>query len=149
MKIGFVFLVIIIAVVFVGFLLSLPRKKGQSTVKIGDITVFVEIARTPEERSKGLSYRRNLPQDQGMLFIFPTKSYQTFWMKGMNFDLDFIWIADNKVVDIAENVPSPRENVPDETLLIYRSKIPVEAMLEVNSGFIQKHNIKIGDLVQK
>lgn len=148
MKRSYVFLAIAIVITLMVFIL-LSSKKWQPTVKIGNITVFVEIARTPEERSRGLSYQRNLSQNQGMLFIFPSKSYQTFWMKGMNFDLDFIWIADNKVVDITENILAPRENVPDEALPIYRSKIPVEAMLEVNSGFVKRHDIKVGDLVRE
>lgn len=147
MKRSVVVLTIIIMAFFVGSFLFLPRKKGQPTVKIGNVTVSVEIARTREERSRGLSYRKELPQDQGMLFVFPEKSYQTFWMKGMNFDLDFIWIVDNKVIDITENVSAPQGNIPDEALPLYRSKVPVESMLEVNSGFVVNNKIKIGDTV--
>lgn len=147
MKRNFVFLIIVNILVFVGFVVLSLKTLRQPTVKIGNTTVFVEIAKTPEESSRGLSYRKSMPENHGMLFVFPNKSYQTFWMRGMNFNLDFIWIADNEVVEITYDVPAPDENIPEEALPIYRSKVPVTAMIEVNGGLAKEEKIKIGDSV--
>lgn len=141
------FLFTILVVALLMFYTSDFRSEKPSSVKIGNTSILVDVAKTPEERSLGLSYRKELGKNQGMLFTFPTKSYQTFWMKGMNFDLDFIWIANSKVVDITENVPSQQENVPDEALPVYQSKMPITSMLEVNSGFVVNNKIKVGDPV--
>lgn len=140
--------IVIVSVIIVAFIiLKSGKREERQFIQIGNSKISVEVARTAEERSLGLSYQRKLPENSGMLFVFPQKSFQTFWMKGMNFDLDFIWIADGKVVDITENVPAPRENVPDEALPTYRSINPIDAMLEVNSGFVVKNKIKVGDPV--
>ena len=105
----------------------------------------MEIKDTSEERKQGLSNRKHLPKDQGVLFIFDQPAQHSFWMKNMLFDLDFIWIKNNKVVDITENVPAPKNNQPPVSL---KPKSPVNKVLEVNAGFIQKHHIKINDLVK-
>jgi uncharacterized membrane protein (UPF0127 family) len=145
-----IFIIIVIVLVGgIGYYLihTQPSSNDKSEVKIGECVIPVEVARSPEERTRGLSDRKRLSIDEGVLFIFPQKDYQTFWMKGMNFDLDFIWIADDRVVEIMQNVPKPKGTLPDEALPVYRSTVPVEAMIEVNSGFVQKNGIKVNDKV--
>jgi uncharacterized protein len=136
---------ILLFVLFIVFYYFRQTKPSSPFIKIGNKIITVDVVKTPKELSLGLSYRKSLGKDHGMIFIFSQQSYQTFWMKGMNFNLDFIWIDGNKVVDITENVSAPKENVPDEALPTFRSKVPVTSMLEVNSGFIKEHNIHIGD----
>ena len=67
----------------------------------------VEIADTEDTKSQGLSGRTSMAKNKGMLFIFNESSYKYFWMKGMNFPLDFVWINGKKIVDIKKNVPKP------------------------------------------
>ena len=83
-----------------------------------------------------------------MLFVFEKKFIPVFWMKDMNFDLDFIWIRDNTIVDITERVPAPQPNITDTELLRYSPTSNVDQVLEVNSGWIQSHNIKVGDKIK-
>jgi uncharacterized membrane protein (UPF0127 family) len=78
-----------------------------------------------------------------MLFPYPIKSLATYWMKGMSFPIDIIWIADDKVAQITENVQH-EPGVSDQNLKLYPSHQPVNYVLEVNAGFVQKNGITIG-----
>jgi uncharacterized membrane protein (UPF0127 family) len=116
------------------------------SLAINDHQFTVEIADTNTKRAKGLSNRQKLAQNEGMLFIFPEADFHTFWMKGMNFPLDFIWINSNKIIDLSENIPNPEEDQHD--LPVYRPKHPVDKVLEVNAGIIRKLNIRVGDIIE-
>ena len=114
-------------------------------IRIGSLTIQAELARTPEERAQGLSGRDSLPEGEGMLFIFQQEGLPSFWMKGMRFPLDFIWISrDLRVVDITENVPPPG---PDGALPTYEPDAAVLYMLEVNAGVVRMTGIDVGDTV--
>src|SRR3989344_5755639 len=116
-------------------------------VIINDNEIFVDLAKTAEELSKGLSGREKLNDDEGMLFLFGSKSYQTFWMKDMLIPIDIIWISDDMIVDISKNVPQPVPGTAQYQLQIYSPTKPVNYVLEVNAGFSDKYGIKIGDTV--
>lgn len=112
-------------------------------VIIGEKLVKVEIADTAIKQMQGLSDRKSLKNDEGMLFIFQNKQIRSFWMKNMNFPLDIIWIDDGKIVKIDKDCP-PKGDVPDIT---YSSLIPVNYVLEMNAGFSESNNVNIGDKI--
>jgi uncharacterized membrane protein (UPF0127 family) len=114
-----------------------------ATLKINNTVIKVEIADTVVKKIKGLSGRQRLPENQGMLFVFDTLDYYSFWMKEMKFPLDFIWIADNKVVEITPSV-AQEDYQPPKTLTPH---IRVNKVLEVNAGFAVSHGVKVGDIV--
>lgn len=117
-------------------------------IGVGNTTINVEIARTPEDIRQGLSLKEKLAENEGMLFDIPYKnSRPTFWMKDMLISLDIIWIKDDKIVSIHENLPPSPKNVPDESKERYTPDSPVDYVLEVNSGFVKQHGITIGDQV--
>lgn len=121
------------------------NNKGQlRKVKISDAVIRVEIADTPEKREKGLSDRDSLPEDQGMLFVFPESDYHLFWMKNMRFGLDFIWLQGSKVVEITLRI-KPEDYQPPNVM---KPKEKVDKVLEVNAGTAEKLNIKVGDSVE-
>lgn len=62
------------------------------------VDIHVRIANTEKTRELGLSYLKGMPQDQGMLFVFPQLGIYPFWMKDMNFPLDIIWLDENSVI---------------------------------------------------
>ena len=101
----------------------------------------VEMASTPEEQAKGLMFRRQLPEGQGMLFDFHTEQPTSFWMKNTYIPLDMIFIrGDGRILRIAENtVPLSEALVP--------SGGPVRAVLEVSGGTARKLGIAPGDRV--
>lgn len=122
-----------------------PQKAMYKNLKINGKTIKVEIADTKEKRSKGLGGRESLEDDSGMLFIFPDSKKHSFWMKGLKFSLDFVWIKDNKVVDIILNAPPPTEGQKDEDLPIFMPNMEVDKILELKSGGVERFGIKVGD----
>ena len=120
---------------------------NQKIIKIGTNEYTVEIADTEVLRSQGLSGRTSMAKNQGMLFVFTQPSYQYFWMKEMNFPLDFVWINDNIVVDITQNVLIPI-NGDLNSLTSFTAKSPFDKVLELNAGTISSDNIKIGDIIK-
>lgn len=86
-----------------------------------------------------MSGRETLAPNEGMLFVFAQPGIHHFWMKGMNFPLDFIWIRDKVVVEITEDVTI--------TVMDLYPHQPVDQVAEVNSGVVAGQQIKIGDKV--
>ena len=106
---GIIFLVFAIVVFFqinAKTISTLLHHSTTSKVSINSVTFNVELAKTQEELMKGLSGRNSLPQDQGMLFIFEKPSSYSFWMRGMKFPLDLVFINDKRVVRVFENMPA-------------------------------------------
>ena len=118
---------------------------GQGKVIIKDAVVWVGLARTSEEKSRGLSGRESLAEDEGLLFVFDKKDFHSFWMKDMNFPLDIIWIADNKIVGIVHNA-LVSDNI-NGGIPAFLSPEPVNYVLEVNAGFCEKNYIQVNDEV--
>ena len=110
-------------------------------------SINVEIADTAEKKSKGLGGRETLAQDAGMLFVFEKIDKYVFWMKGMKVPLDFIYINDDRIVDLLTDVKPPEVDTPDNKLDRYAPIIAVNKVLEVNSGFVKSHGVGIGDKI--
>jgi len=149
--------VLLTAVIFLALLIytgkiqSIPFLPGPvrlTEAVINDTNFKVEVADTQAKRSRGLGGRESLASDSGMLFIFQKVDKYPFWMKGLKFPLDFIWIKDDKVVDILQNIPQPQPGQKDEELSIYTSTVPIDKVLEVNAGTVERLDIKVGDIVK-
>ncbi len=120
---------------------------GQTTVvRINGRTIPVELADTFDERSQGLSDRRSLESDSGMLFVFDEVEPVSFWMRRMHFALDIIWIRDGKIVGIERNVPPPAPNTDEDDLPLYESNEAVSHVLEINAG--EAEGLNIGDSIE-
>jgi hypothetical protein len=118
---------------------------GQQTLEIATksgVHVFsVELADNDAERAKGLMYRKELPEGQGMLFDFHREQDVSFWMQNTYISLDMIFIrGDGRILRIAENTE------PLSTRLI-PSGGPVRAVLEIIGGSARKLGIAPGDRV--
>lgn len=123
-----------------------PKNKNNLTgVEINGLVIPVETAVLPGERMRGLSGRDKLDKETGMLFFFSRAGKHPFWMNGMNFDLDFIFIKDGIVVEVVENVPAPQAREIPATIT---STVAADRILEVNAGFVAGHKIKVGDKVK-
>lgn len=115
--------------------------------KFAGKTFQVRVARSDKDLQIGLSKTASLSENQGMLFVFKTKSKYGFWMRDMKFPIDVIFIDDNKVVDIKKNFkPSSDNNIA--SLEIYKPKADANYVLEVNEGLADKYNIKEGNKVE-
>lgn len=103
-------------------------------------TILVAIADTYKERERGLGGRTSLAPNSGMLFIFPKEGKYAFWMKGMHFSIDIVWLAnDGSIIDIKENIS------PDTFPASFAPPSPARYVLELPAGYVKAHGIQIGD----
>jgi len=153
-KIKGVFLIILSAVILSGCTKS-QRSLSNLTftdhqlieIQLGNSPLLkLEVVNTPQSITQGLSGRKELGVD-GMLFVFDQPTTPQFWMKEMNFDLDIIWINQQKIVEIIKDVPAPVLNTPFNELPIYSPKQPVNMILETEAGKAAEWQLSIGDLV--
>ncbi len=133
---------------FKGSTSFLSQSSSGQEVLINNDRIKVEVADNQDKRSKGLGGKPSIASDSGMLFVFDKEDKYPFWMKGMQFALDFIWISGPRVVDISENVPAPIPGAPDSSLTIFSANTLVDKVLEVNAGTVKQLNIKVGDNIK-
>jgi uncharacterized membrane protein (UPF0127 family) len=104
----------------------------------GAPTLSVEIAQSDSEHARGLMYRTHLPENDGMIFAWPTEQRRAFWMRNTCLPLDMLFITRHKIIaGILEQVPVLNEEprtVP----------CPAAYVLEVNAGWTRRHGIKPG-----
>jgi uncharacterized protein len=110
------------------------------SIMVGSVKLTVEVAATAAEQRQGLSDRSSLESNSGMLFPLVDPSQNGFWMKDMKFPLDFIYFDQGHVVETKENVPTAPVPLP------FFPKEAVDAVLEVNAGYVAAHGVKVGDL---
>jgi len=118
--------------------------KNQNQVCFKDDCFTVELAKTIQERTQGLMFRKKLDLDKGMLFIFENEGEYSFWMKNTLINLDIIWIDKNKeVVFISKNT----QPCSSDFCFIINSNKKALYVLELNGGTIDKFGLNIGDKV--
>ena len=123
---------------------------GQSQLPLADVmindqTIQVELATTPRTQAYGLMNRLILPENQGMLFVFPKTQPLSFWMKNTKIPLDILYFnAEGTLVDFAEAVPCLADPCPS-----YPSKAPGKYVLEIGKGERKRLGIEIGDQLKK
>ena len=111
-------------------------------IEVGRIPLEVEIADTERLRQIGLSGRTDLPEGNGMLFIYKEPQIACFWMKNTTIPLSVGFFDGNKTLIGWENMDPPSSEV--KQLPIYKSKKPVMYALEVRQGWFERHGIKPG-----
>jgi uncharacterized membrane protein (UPF0127 family) len=113
--------------------LDLPRIRLSAGIHLID----TQLAMAPDQRSKGLMFRREMPQNEGMLFVFEQASRQCFWMKNTLLPLTAAFVAeDGRIVNLADMKPMTEDS--------HCSKEPVRFVLEMNQGWFARKNIKEG-----
>ena len=113
--------------------MNLPRTKLSAGMHMLD----VQLAQTPQERQIGLMFRKDMPQHEGMLFVFEQPATQCFWMRNTLIPLTAAFVADDgTIVNLADMKP-----LSDES---HCSTKPVRFVLEMNQGWFAKRNIQAG-----
>ncbi len=69
-----------------------------AVANIGTSVIVAEVVKSPSEQRRGLGYRDQLKTNQGMLFVYDNPGVRSFWMKGMRFAIDIIWLRQGKIV---------------------------------------------------
>lgn len=122
---------------------DLQLAQDEQLLYINDETLTVEVADEPREQAKGLSGRDSMDQDRGMIFVFPDPIVAGFWMKEMRFPLDFLWVDEyGVIVEITKNVS------PDTFPKTFSPSSPVLYVIEVNAGWSDDKNIRVGDKIE-
>lgn len=126
--------------------ISIPfRKDGTLDFTRADgtpvTTIDIEIAESDSAQTRGLMQRDTLPEDAGMLFVYPRAAPRTFWMANTRIPLDIIFVGDqNQIVHIAKYV---RPLSPEST----RSQYPAQYVVEVNAGFSDTYGLTESDRI--
>ncbi len=108
---------------------------------IGMHRLDVQVAATPDQRQTGLMFRKEMPQHEGMIFVFEQPAQQCFWMKNTLLPLSAAFVADDgTIVNIEDMAP--------QTLDSHCSAKPVRYVLEMNKGWFVKKGIKPGSKLQ-
>jgi uncharacterized protein len=117
---------------------NVPQPKLDTvTLSAGMHNIRAEIARTPMQTQTGMMYRREMAQNEGMLFVFDGLERRCFWMKNTLLPLSIAFIADDgRVVSLADMQPQSEES--------HCSAEPVRFALEMNQGWFAKRGIKAG-----
>jgi uncharacterized membrane protein (UPF0127 family) len=106
--------------------------------------VSLEVARTEEERARGLMYRKDLAEQAGMIFLFERPGIYPFWMKNTLIPLDMLWTdANGRITWIAESVPPCKADPCPE----YPPRAEAQYVIELRAGFVKRHGVKVGDVV--
>jgi uncharacterized protein len=108
------------------------------------IKLTVQVADTPKKREKGLMFVEKLPKNEGMLFVYPEKTYDGFWMKNTIIPLSIAFLdLGGKILRILDMEPCYEDDCPT-----YDPELSYYYALEVNLGWFEKNQIKEGDIVQ-
>jgi len=150
MKARHIFLFLVLAVAVGYFALStsngprIGQPKTVGAVIIGSTEYTVEIAKTDDERKRGLSGRDSLEAGYGMLFVFPKPDYYSFWMKDTKMPLDILWIHDEHIVDIKVDAEPSSSSQPPTV----NPREAAEYVLEINGKDSEVYGFKVGDSVR-
>lgn len=125
--------------------LATPPKLKTATVVFTGANgkrITVELADSEDMRARGLMFRKQMPEDHGMLFLFNERVNHTFWMHNTCIPLDMLFIDDDgTIVGIEENTPTMNDSS-------FQVGCPSRNVLEVNAGFTRKYGIKAGQKIE-
>ncbi|KUK83959.1 MULTISPECIES: DUF192 domain-containing protein [Petrotoga] len=143
-KLAFIFLIsMILSTNLLSQTINIPQfPKGTLTISQEGrvVTIPIEIANTNELREFGLMYREDIPEEYGMLFVFPNPGIRGFWMKNTFVELDIAFIDNNGTILNIQNM-KPCEESTCPIYIIYK---PFKYALEVKAGFFERYGFSEG-----
>ena len=112
------------------------------TLVVGNARITAELAATRADRAKGLMFREELPEEHGMLFLYPDEHLLRFWMKNTPRPLSIAFAdAGGRIVHIADLEPFSEQ--------IVTSRRPARYALEMNRGWFQRNGVFEGDVIAR
>ncbi|MBP9727145.1 MAG: DUF192 domain-containing protein [Gammaproteobacteria bacterium] len=139
-------LIIISILIFIAYFFTKKQDVNAPAFFVKNNTsIYLEIAKTNPEREHGLMERKFMPENHGMVFIFPEPSILRFWMRNTLIPLDMVFLNNNRVVEVFNDVPPcPKETSQCPS---YGPKIETDEVIELNAGTAKKLAIQSGDLL--
>lgn len=117
---------------------DLPDGRERASITVGSTPVEVDVVEGSFEQQLGLGYRNGLDDNTGMLFIGSAPRTRSFWMKGMRFCIDIIWIENGTITGAAESACPDPDGTSDGDRARYTSGVPVTHVLEMPAGWMQQ-----------
>jgi uncharacterized membrane protein (UPF0127 family) len=136
--VGLFFLLLLII-----FLALIFYSRPHFRVQANECIFLVDKASSPRQQYRGLSGKKELAINQGMLFLFEGAADRSFVMRKMNFPLDIIFIKDHRVINLYHNL-SPEGDTPRQS---YDSGNPADAVLEINAGRARACRLGVGSKI--
>lgn len=113
----------------------------RTIIRAGMHQIDTQLALTPKQREIGLMFRKDMPQHEGMLFVFERPAIQCFWMKNTDLPLSAAFVADDgRIVNLVDMQPHTTQS--------HCSTEAVRYVLEVHQGWFSKKNIVAGHLLK-
>jgi uncharacterized protein len=129
-----------------------PVEGGIERVEIGGRTFALELSMTPESRTLGLGGRASVPEDGGMLFVFPDADFRSFWMYGCLTAIDIAFVDPIGYVTAIHTMPAEPPRGASESEFAYRDRLPgypsryrAQFAVELAPGMFESLGIKEGD----
>lgn len=123
----------------------LPLRSGKVVfpeAKDKPVEIKVEVAERDTERMRGLMFRKSMPEEAGMIFLFRDADVHRFWMHNTCIPLDMLFVdKDGVIVGIEENVPTMNDNT-------YSVPCASSYVVEVNAGYCRRHGIVAGQKIR-
>ncbi len=133
--------IIVFLILFLGPSLAPCENLVKIPLYINEKEIWVELAKTPAERAKGLMGRKDLGQEEGMFFIFENEDYHAFWMKDTPLPLSIAFIdKSGRIVGIADMKPLSLDSHSPPKPILYA--------LEMKKGWFARNGIKVGDMIR-
>lgn len=111
------------------------------TLTLGTVPLQAWIANRRRSRTLGLMHVRSMPEENGMLFVYPDVGRRSFWMRNTYIPLSLAYVrADGTIEQILDMQPLTEVSHP--------SKTAVKFVLEVNQGWFERHGIAVGTRIK-
>ncbi len=124
--------------------LDAPSSQGRTSLYVGGVLVFVEIADTIPKQVRGLSGKESLQENEGLLFAFGDEAKHGIWMKEMRFPIDIVWAKEG-----GEIVHTERQVSPDTYPQVFEPDENARYVLELPAGFLDRNNIQEGGVLSR
>jgi hypothetical protein len=131
-----------LVVLLTGCQISKNNAMKHRSIVLSGQQIDVELPITPEEQQQGLGGRDHLDDEHGMLFDFSSSRIPSFWMKGMNFPIDILWIHSKVIIEIEQSVPA------DDGTKLHSPTQPIDSVLELSAGWVSRHGTSVGDRIE-
>jgi len=110
-------------------------------IEVGEEVFRIEVARTDEQRRKGLMHRSSIGENEGMLFVFERDQHMSFWMKNTEIPLSIAYISkDGTIREIHDLEPHSQRTV--------ESRFAVRYALELPRGAFSRAGAEPGDVIE-
>lgn len=127
--------------------MNAPGALATRKVALGSRVVELELALTSQARNAGFMLRTHIPEDRGMLFLFPFHDLRRFWAKDCYIEMDLAFVEERSgkffISDIHTLTPQP-DPVSDEDYVRYPSSAPVRIAIEMRAHWFRDHGFKVG-----